>query len=88
MKKYNSKDFLLPDSINSCAMYHAKIFPDGNYMFRIHDCNTGIRLVGDLKSPVEAAEAVTKLRKLARAAADFAAFIEDNCMDSTKFYET
>jgi hypothetical protein len=51
MKTYNDKAFLLPDSINSCASYHAKVFEDGKYIFRIHDCLTGIRLTGDLNTP-------------------------------------
>jgi hypothetical protein len=75
---YNQKAFLLPDSIRSAAMYHAKIMADGEYMFRIHDCNDGIRLRGDITDPEQIKEAVTKLRCLARAADDFADFIFDN----------
>lgn len=69
---YNKKAFLLPDSINSAAMYHAKLFPDGKYIFRIHDCNTGIRLIGELKEESDYTDAINKLQVLADAAQEFA----------------
>ncbi len=75
---YNKKGFLVPDSIRSTACYHAKILPTGEYMFRIHDCITGIRLRGDITDPQEVPEAVEKLRCLAAAASEFADFIEAN----------
>ncbi len=75
---YNKKGFLVPDSIRSTACYHAKILPTGEYMFRIHDCITGIRLRGDITDPQEVPEAVEKLRRLAAAASEFADFIEAN----------
>ena len=75
---YNRKGFLVPDSIRSTACYHAKILPTGEYMFRIHDCITGIRLRGDITDPQEVPEAIEKLRHLAAAASEFADFIEDN----------
>lgn len=78
MKTYNKKAFLLPDSIRSAAMYHAKIMDDGQYMFRIHDCVTGIRLRGDIANPIEAREAVEKLQCLGKAANEMADFILDN----------
>ena len=78
IKQYNKKDFLLPDSIRSMEAYHAKIMPDGKYMFRIHDCVTGIRLQGDLNNPDEVTEAVNKLNRLSLAAKDFANFIYNN----------
>lgn len=58
-------------------MYHAKIMPDGNYIFRVHDCIGGVRLRGDLNNPHEAAEAAPKLRALAMAALEFAEYIEN-----------
>ena len=76
--EYNQKAFLLPESILSCASYHAKILPTGEYMFRIPDCITGIRLRGDLNDQAQLKEAVEKLRTLADAAEKFAAFIEMN----------
>lgn len=75
---YNKKGFLLPDSLRSCASYHAKIMPNGEYYFRIHDCIGGIRLRGDLNNPEEIEEAVIKLRTLADAALKFADFINRN----------
>lgn len=80
---YNSKGFLLPDSIRSCAMYHAKVMPSGEYFFRVHDCITGVRLRGDLTSPEERAEAIYKLRSLAAAASEMARFIENNLFTPT-----
>jgi hypothetical protein len=76
IKTYNKKGFLLPDSILSAAMFHAKILPTGEYMFRIHDCNDGIRLRGDITDPEQVVEAIEKLRVLAAAALEFASFIE------------
>lgn len=78
IKQYNKKGFLLPDSILSCASFHAKILPTGEYMFRIHDCITGIRLRGDLNDEVQRREAVEKLNNLALAAFEFAQFIQNN----------
>lgn len=72
IKTYNKKSFLLPDSINSAAMYHAKLFPNGEYMFRIHDCITGIRLRGELKEQQDFVDAENKLRVLADACTQFA----------------
>jgi hypothetical protein len=69
---YNKKAFLLPDSINSAAMYHAKLFPDGKYVFRIHDCLTGIRLIGELKEESDYIDAAEKLITLAKACNEFA----------------
>jgi len=73
---YNRKGFLLPDSINSAAMYHAKIFPDGSYIFRIHDCITGIRLRGDLNTEQDYREAFNKTKELALALSEFAFYVE------------
>ena len=75
---YNKKEFLLPGSIRSAAIYHAKVMDTGEYMFRIHDCNTGVRLRGFVTNPEEVTEAVQKLRCLAGAALEFADFIENN----------
>jgi hypothetical protein len=73
---YNKKGFLVDDSILSMASYHAKLFPDGTYMFRIHDCNGGIRLRGDLNNEKEVKEAIEKLRVLEDALRSFRAHIE------------
>jgi len=61
---YNEKAFLLPDSINSCALYHAKVFADGRYLFRIHDCVTGIRLKGELNTEDGRQDALEKVTEL------------------------
>lgn len=60
---YNEKGFVLPESIRSCASYHAKIMDSGEYLFRIHDS-------------VEVDEAVEKLETLAAAAQRFANHIK------------
>lgn len=76
MKKYNKKGFLVPDSIRTMAAYHAKIMDTGEYMFRIHDCNGGIRLRGDVFDRDQAVEAVEKFRALSSASERFADFID------------
>ncbi|HBL74271.1 MAG: hypothetical protein A2W90_18125 [Bacteroidetes bacterium GWF2_42_66] len=73
---YNKKDYLLPDSIHSMAGYHAKLFPNGEYVFRIHDCITGIRLRGELKEEKDFDDAFEKLVKLSQACFEFAMHIE------------
>ncbi len=78
MTTYNQKQFLLPDSINSAAMYHALVEESGIYRFRIHDCRSAVRLHGDLTDPVQVGEAIEKLRRLSMAAGDFADFIKEN----------
>jgi hypothetical protein len=85
---YNKKGFLLPDSIRSCASFHAKILPSGEYMFRIHDCITGIRLRGDLNNPDEAKEAKEKLMNLAKASLSFAMFIDENYLINNNYDTT
>ena len=77
-KTYNKKAFLLPDSINSCASFHAKVFEDGRYIFRIHDCLNGIRLVGDLNTNEEAKEAYNKANALIDGLRGFKDFIFQN----------
>lgn len=74
---YNEKGFLLPDSINSVACYHAKIKPDGVYMFRLHDCNTGAKLIGTVTNDTDIREAIDKLRCLEVASGNMANFIEE-----------
>lgn len=69
---YNRKGFLLPDSIHSMAAYHAKIYEDGNYRFRIHDCITSIRLIGKLETEQDYNEAINKCVSLADALTKFA----------------
>ena len=71
VETYNKKEFLLPESINSCASYHAKVFENGEYMFRIHDCITGIRLRGDLNTPIGIEEAKGKVKALISGLKDF-----------------
>ena len=71
IQKYNRKGFLLPDSIHSMAAYHAKLFDDGKYIFRVHDCITGIRLTGQLETENDYDDAILKLRELATAALMF-----------------
>lgn len=77
-KIYNKKAFLLPDSINSCASFHAKIFEDGKYIFRIHDCLTGIRLIGDLNSDESVKEAFDKVGALITGLTEFQQFLSNN----------
>lgn len=72
---YNQKDFLAPDSILSMASYHAKIYEDGNYRFRIHDCITSIRLIGKLETEKDFDEAMLKTLNLADALDDFAVHV-------------
>jgi len=74
-KPYNKKAFLLPDSIHSAAMYHAKLFPDGKYVFRIHDCLGGVRLTGMLNEESDYDDAANKLITLAKACNEFALHI-------------
>lgn len=43
MKNYNDKEFLLPESPDSCASYHAKTEGDNDsYKLIISDCNKSI----------------------------------------------
>jgi len=77
-KIYNKKGFLLPNSILSMACYHAKVKENGEYQFRLHDCNIGIRLIGDLNDPTQRDEAVEKLFQLALAATELRNFIITN----------
>jgi hypothetical protein len=73
---YNRKGFLLPDSIHSMAAYHAKIYEDGTYRFRIHDCLTSIRLIGKLETEQDFNEAIQKCDNLAQALTEFAFYVE------------
>ena len=73
---YNKKGFLANESILSMAAYHAKLFPDGTYIFRIHDCNGGIRLRGDLNNENEVKEALQKLKVLEDALREFRCHID------------
>jgi len=73
---YNEKEFLIKDSILACSMYHVKMYPNGEYKFRIHDCNTGIRLRGNLlrdKNGVK--EAKEKFKKLREGIEKFEAYL-------------
>lgn len=62
--KYNEKQFLLPESPNSMACYHAKIEADNMMKLTIHDCNKSIRLHNDLNNPEGVQEAIDKLAVL------------------------
>ena len=81
--EYNKKAFLLSDSLSSMACYHAKVDNKGIYKLTIHDCNTSIRLWGDLNDAVQLNEAVEKLRVLAIAAGEFSNFIEENYLNTS-----
>jgi hypothetical protein len=83
-KTYNKKEFLLPDSINSCARYHAKVFDDGKYIFRVHDCITGIRLTGDLNTPDNVSEAYNKVTTLIKGLEEFRDFVLDNYINKAE----
>jgi len=84
MNTYNKKAFLLPDSINSCSMYHAKIFEDGKYIFRIHDCLTGIRFRGDLNTQTGVLETCAKINQLIGGLDEFRDFVFDNYFKKEK----
>jgi hypothetical protein len=73
---YNRKGFLCPESIHSMAAFHAKIYENGEYRFRIHDCLTSIRLIGKLETEQDFAEAVLKCDNLAKALYDFSRHVE------------
>ena len=85
---YNQKEFLAPTSIRSCSSFHAKIRPDLTAIFRVNDCNDGVRIWNNLNNPDEIQEMINKLRVLGTASLSFANFIEDNytstapCSDS------
>lgn len=83
-KTYNKKAFLLPDSINSMSAYHAKVFEDGKYIFRIHDCLTGIRLRGDLNTKEGVTEAYNKTDALIEGLQGFKDFIFQNYIQYNK----
>lgn len=79
--KYNEKQFLLPESPNSMACYHAKIDDKYNMKLTIHDCNGSIRLHNDLNSPEGVREAIDKLTVLESGIQDLLGFIIDNYID-------
>ena len=78
METYNKKAFLLPDSINSMAAYHTKVYEDGTYRLRIHDCITGVCLRGDLNTKEGVIEAYNKAVALIEGLQGFKDFIFDN----------
>lgn len=82
IKTYNKKGFLAPESIKSTSSYHAKIMEDGEYMFRIHDCIGGIRLLGNVIDLPDIKEAIQKLETLSSAANEFAKFIKENYLNN------
>lgn len=75
---YNEKQFLLPESPNSMACYHAKIDDDGKMKLTIHDCNGSIRLHNDLTSGAGVREALDKLAALEAGIADLKMYIMNN----------
>jgi hypothetical protein len=83
-KEYNEKKFLAADSIYSHASFHATICPELYAIFRIHDCNNGIKIWNNLNNPEEVQEMIGKMRVLGTAALSFATFIEDNILNETK----
>ena len=85
---YNQKAFLATDSIRSCASYHAKIRTDLNAIFRVNDCNDGVRIWNNLNNLEEVIEMINKLRVLGKAALGFANFIEDNYLNKTPCSES
>ena len=87
MPTYNDKKFLLPNSINSCSLYHAKIEENGEYRFRIHDCIGAIRLHGDLNTEEGRNEAFEKLNVLITGLKDFQDFIYQNFMQTKIIYQ-
>jgi len=79
---YNKKNFLLPKSINSMAAYHAKVYEDGTYRFRIHDCITGVCLRGDLNTNEGVQEAYNKAEALIEGLQGFKDFIFQNYINN------
>lgn len=81
MKNYNDKEFLLPDSPDSCASYHAKTEGDNDsYKLTISDCNRSIRLWGSLASYQDCLAALDKLRCLQAGIDGLCNHIIDNVM--------
>lgn len=66
MRKYNKKEFLLPESETSCSSYHAKteIEPIPLYKLTISDCNKSVRLWGKLENEEDYNLALDKLETL------------------------
>jgi len=79
---YNKKEFLLPDSINSCALYHAKVDKDGICKFTIHDCNGSIRFWNDLNTIEGVTEAYDKVNALIEGLQGFKDFIFQNYINN------
>ncbi|KAA6303176.1 MAG: hypothetical protein EZS26_000779 [Candidatus Ordinivivax streblomastigis] len=75
---YNKKAFLLPNSINSMAGYHGKVYETGEYRFRIHDCITGVCLRGNLNTPEDVTEAYNKAEALIEGLQGFKDFVFEN----------
>lgn len=76
--KYNKKRFLLPESPNSMACYHAKIDDNGLMKLTIHDCNGSIRLHNDLSTREGVREAINKLTAMIAGISDLLIYIDDN----------
>jgi hypothetical protein len=65
-KEFNLKIFLAPSAIESMAAAHAKIYPGerNQYQLRISDCNSAIKLWGDIKTQRDKEVAIEKLQSL------------------------
>lgn len=78
---YNTKSFLLPESANSCAAFHAKtVLEDTYYKLTISDCKHSIMLHGQLTTYDECVEACKKLHTLQEGIASLRNYIIDNCV--------
>lgn len=68
-KEFNKKIFLAPTAIESMAAAHAKIYVNRNqYQLRISDCNSAIKLWGDIRTQRDKKIAIEKLDNLAKIA--------------------
>jgi len=76
---YSSKGFLAPDSTRSMTCYHAKVYPTGQYMLRIHGGpDAGIMLRGNLEDRSDRADALVMLQTLETACRHLREHINDN----------
>ena len=65
MKPYNEKKFLDDDNPKSSSIYSVRIDEGNrNWWFRIHDCNDGVLLHGDLNNEQEYLEGIKRLTTL------------------------
>lgn len=79
---FNKKIFLAPQAIESMAAAHAKIYPDRNqYQLRISDCNSAIKLWGNIITKQDKLTAIEKLSNLAKIALELKQEIERQLND-------